>query len=199
MPPLSGSHSEITTLPMSVDRLDLLPEDRRQKIRRAYVVRVGTVAAVLAVVLVVAAAALLVPTHLYLASALSARTARLASIESTISSADQTALGKRLAALQTDAGEIAMLSDTPSASTVVRTVLAIGRLGVSLTGVNYIPLRGTLTLSGIAATRNDLRAYQLALANTPGFLTADLPVSSYAKDHDIPFTIAVTLATSTTP
>lgn len=182
---------------MSVNLLDLLPEDRRRKIRRAYVLRVGTVAAILGVVLVAAAAALLVPTYIYLVSSLRAQSVRLASVESTISAADQTTLGKRLATLSADATEIAQLGTTPSASALIREVLAIGRPGIVLTGMSYTPSQGTLALSGVAAARNDLRAYQLSLAATPRFANAALPVSSYAKDRDIPFAITITLATST--
>lgn len=185
--------------PMSVNLLDLLPEDRRRKIRRAYILRVGTVAAVLGIVLVAAAAALLVPTHIYLVSALKAQSVRLVSVESTISAADQTALGKRLATLSADATEIAQLGTTPSASALIREVLAIGRPGIVLTGISYTPSQSTLALSGVAATRNDLRAYQLSLAATPRFVNAALPVSSYAKDRDILFAITITLATSTSP
>lgn len=184
---------------MSVNRLDLLPEDRRRKIRRAYVLRVSTVAAVLGIILVVAAAALLVPTYIYLVSALKAQSVRLASVESTISATDQTTLGKRLATLGTDATEIALLGATPSASEVIREVLAIGRPSIVLTGMSYALAQNTLALSGVAATRNDLRAYQLSLAATPRFANAALPVSSYAKDRDIPFAITITLATSTLP
>lgn len=184
---------------MSVNRLDLLPEDRRRRIRRAYVLRVGTVAAVLTIILVVTAAALLVPTYVYLVSALNAQSARLTSVESIVSTADQVALGKRLAALEADAAEIEALGATPSASEIIREVLTVGHPSIVLTGMSYAPIQGTLALSGIATTRNDLRAYQLSLAATPRFASAVLPVSSYAKDHDIPFAITVTLATSTKP
>lgn len=184
---------------MDADQIDLLPEERRRSLRRAYLMRIATLAALLATVLIMAAAALLLPTYIYLASALEARTARLASVESALSSADQTALTRRLAMLEADVKEIASLAATEGASGVVREILAVPRQGVVLTGMSYAPSQGTLVVSGTAATRNDLRAYQLALAATPGFADADLPVASYAKDHDISFAVTVTLATSTAP
>jgi hypothetical protein len=52
---------------------------------------------------------------------------------------------------------------------------------------------GTLSVSGIAVTRGALRAYQLALQSAPFAVAANLPVSAYAKDTDIAFTITVTL------
>jgi len=51
-----------------------------------------------------------------------------------------------------------------------------------------------LSVSGTAANREALRTYQLALQGAPFTLTAALPVSAYAKDSDIAFTITITLS-----
>ena len=187
---------------MATNRLDLLPSERRRALRRAYLFRLGTVAAILALVLTLAACALLVPTYMYLRSAERSQNARLAGVGSTLSSAQESTLAKRLATLEADAAVITALGATPSASERIRATLAAGHLGVALTSMNYTAASarpGSLALSGTAASRNDLRALQLALLEVVGFASADLPVSSYAKDHDIPFTIVVTLATSTSP
>jgi hypothetical protein len=188
---------------MAGNEIDLLPSDRQRILRRHYLFRLATVVTIIVLILVVSAAALLVPTYMYLLSAGQAREARLATVESTLSSGDGSKLAHRLAALETDAATIATLSATPSASEVIRKTLTVARSGVALTGLSYVPEDGSkpgaLTVSGVAATRNSLRAYQLALLGAPGFSSADLPVSSYAKDHDIPFAISVILATSTKP
>jgi len=46
---------------------------------------------------------------------------------------------------------------------------------------------------GIAATRDALRNYQIALQNAAFARAADLPVSAYAKDSNISFNITITL------
>lgn len=183
--------------------LDLLPPERKRAFTRAYVVRLVTLTAWAGVVLAVVASVLLIPTYTYLLSAESTAKAHLAAAEANISTAEESDLGKRLTALEGDAGIIVGLATSTPASLLVKEVLAVPRAGVVLSNFEYTPAAGghpgTLALSGTAATRNDLRAFQLALTGSPAFTNADLPVSSYAKDADLPFMITVTLATSTVP
>lgn len=183
---------------MPPESINLLPTERRRALRLDYFLRLGTVAAVLATALVLVALVLLLPTYVFLASAQTTREARLASAEADLSSGDQVELVTRLDSLTTDAATLIKLAKAPSVSVLMRTTLAVAHTGVAVTGVSYTPQSGTkpgtLAITGTAITRDDLRAYQLALIATPIFSGADLPVSSYAKDRNIPFTITATLA-----
>lgn len=179
------------------DRLtDLLPPERRRAIRRDYSLRFGTVVTLFVTALVLVAAALLAPTYVFLAKSVAAKEARLASMRSALSSPDDTALSARLSALKSDA--VALSAIAPSASVIVRAALAVSRSGITLSGFEYVPVAearpGTLSLSGTASTRDALRGYQLTLEHAPFARSASLPVSTYAKDKNIPFTITVTLA-----
>lgn len=137
------------------------------------------------------------PTYVYLGTSEHSKQIRLASITSTLSSADESALSARLAALTNDASALLALQNAPSAAHTISDVLAIPRAGVTLSAFRYVPpaanVRGTLTISGMAATRDALRNYQLALQGASFIQTADLPVSAYAKDSNIPFSVALTL------
>ena len=109
------------------------------------------------------------------------------------------ALSVRLSALKSNVGALAALARAPSASAIARSALAIPRPGIALSGFEYAPRtadarQGTLIVSGIAATRDALRNYQLALERAPFARSASLPVSTYAKDSNIAFAITVTLA-----
>jgi len=150
------------------------------------------------VALVLAAALLLLPTYVFLTGNAQAKEAHLITIKSTLSSADEVALSARLKALSNDAAALLLLSKRPSASAIIRSALAVSRPGIILTGYIYTPIAGknsnTLALTGVASARDALRNYQLALQNSPFALSADLPVSAYAKDADIAFTITITLA-----
>lgn len=185
----------------SADCLDLLPSERRRALSRAYLLRLATVCGLFALALTLAAAALLLPTYLYLVAAEDAAAARLSGLSSTLAAGEEQTLARRLAALEQDAKALAALSTAPSTSALVRDALAMPRPGIALTGFVYTPgtsaRPGALSISGTAATRNALRAYQLALAAHPRFSDADLPVGSYAKDTDIPFTITAAVATTT--
>ncbi len=164
---------------------------------RGYYLRVGVVAGALGTLLTAVAAVFLVPTYVFLVGSAQAKEMRLASIQSTLSSADEVALSARLAALSSDTAALSALASKQSASSAMRSVLAVPRPGITLSGFTYMPASGkgpgVLALSGGAMTRDALRTYQLALQHSPIVRSADLPVSAYAKDADISFTITVTL------
>ncbi len=181
-------HNELT---------NLLPLERQRALTREYFVRLSIVGIVLLNLLVLSAAMLLFPTYVYLSKSMSAEEMRLATIESTLSATNEASLSERLSALTKDAALLTTLADAPSASATVRAALAVPRPGIALSGLVYTPpaaSNGSLVVSGTAATRDALRNYQLALEGAPFALVAALPVSAYAKDSDITFTITITLA-----
>jgi len=183
---------------MPTDQTDLLPPERQRAISREYFLHLCATAALFVTGLVLAATVLLVPTFVFLSKSMRAKEAHLANIESAFSSTDEAALSARLTALSRNAATLSSLARAPSASATVRTALAISRPGIVLSGFVYAPVSGTrpgtLSISGVAATRDALRSYQLALSSSSFATSADLPVSAYAKDSDILFTIVVTLA-----
>lgn len=187
---------------MSPEQIDLLPPERRRVRRQSYFLRLAVLVVASALSLVVVAGVLLVPTYVFLTDAAHIKQARLAHITSTLSSADEAALAARLAALSAAATTLIALAKGPSASVVIREALVVPRPGITLTGFSYTApgtKSGLLTIMGTSANRNDLRAYQLALMGEPGFASVDLPVSSYAKDSDIPFTMTAKLASPSSP
>ncbi|OGG78452.1 hypothetical protein A3A36_02030 [Candidatus Kaiserbacteria bacterium RIFCSPLOWO2_01_FULL_52_12b] len=90
------------------------------------------------------------------------------------------------------------LANAPSVSAIVRAALGVSRQGIAVSSVTYTRGAGSkpsvITISGMAATRNALRKYQLALQGAPFARAVDLPVSVYAKDTDNVFTATITLA-----
>ncbi|MFA6519367.1 MAG: hypothetical protein WCT41_00890 [Candidatus Paceibacterota bacterium] len=183
---------------MDNELTNLLPPERQSALSREYLLRLGVVVAVMITALTFAAALLLVPTYIFLNQSASAKATRLASIESTLSSSEEKTLSEQLATLARDAAALVALGDIPSASGILRTALAVPHPGIALSGLAYTPAEakvpGTLAITGIAATRDALRTYQLAVQSAPFAAEANLPVSAYAKDANITFTITVTLA-----
>ncbi len=183
-------HNELT---------NLLPLERQRTLTREYFMRLGIISIVLVNVLVLIAALLLSPTYVFLSKSMSAEQTRLATIESTLAATNGSEFSSRLSALMSDATILLALADAPSASATIREVLAVSRPGITLAGLVYTPAAteassGTLAVSGTAATRETLRNYQLALQGAPFARAAVLPVSAYAKDSNIGFTISITLA-----
>lgn len=177
---------------------NLLPQERQRTLSREYILRLSTVSALLATVLAVVAGLLLLPTYVFLTQSAATKQAHLASIQSVLSASNEIELSARLAALSNAATILAALGRAPLASTVLRATLAVPHPGVKLSGLTYTPAasdsHGTIAISGVAATREALRTYQLALQSDPFASVADVPVSAYAKDADIGFVITVTLA-----
>lgn len=195
---LSASRFATPSNHMLDDLTDLLPPERRRARARDYFLRLGVVIVWFVTALVLVSALLLLPTYVFLAQSFRAKEARLANIESALASSDGTALSARLAALTSNTDALAALSRAPSASAIVRLALAVPHPGITFSGFAYAPADGTrpgtLALSGTAATRDALRKYQLVLQGAPFARSADLPVSTYAKDSNIGFTVTVTLA-----
>jgi hypothetical protein len=183
---------------MPEELTNLLPYQHRLRLLRDYRFRLGVVAVALLTVLTVTAGVLLIPTYVFLAGNVNAKKAHLASINRTLSSSEDAGLSARLAALSNDARALASLADNQSVSQTVRSVLAASRPGITLSGLTYTPgasgKPSTIAVSGIAVTRDALRGYQLTLQTASFATRAELPVSAYAKDADIAFTIVVTLA-----
>ena len=182
-------HSELT---------NLLPPKRQRALARAYLLRLSVIVAVLVSALALIAAVLLLPTYVFLLKSMGTKEAHLKSIESALSSADERELSTRLSALTKNASVLTALAGAPSVSALLRDLLSVPRPGITLSGFSYAPTTGdtsgTFALSGSAATRDALRGYQLALQNAPRVAAASLPVSAYAKDANISFTVTITLA-----
>lgn len=183
---------------MDNELTNLLPSERRAALSRNYFIRLGVVVVLIVTVLIVISMVLLVPTYVYLRDSASTKEAHLASIESVLSSTDEAGLSARINALTSNAATLSMLTQVRSPSMIIRSMLAISSPGIALTGFSYTPASGKntgmLVINGMAETRDALRSYQIALQGASFAHAADLPVSAYAKDSNIQFTITVTLA-----
>lgn len=89
----------------------------------------------------------------------------------------------------------------PATPTTYLESLFVGRTsGITFSTINYqahSPTQITISVTGIAATRNNLVTFISALRNIPTFSKVDLPVSDLADSDHIPFTIGLTVAPST--
>ena len=181
---------------MSLDVINLLPPEKKRAFRRGYFLRLATVAVLLIAALVIVHAVLLLPSSIYLSVVREARERELAAIAESAAS-ETSATSIRLAKLKEDAVYLTRLGEAPAASAAVQSVLLVPRQGIRITSITFAPSTGNaadgvMTVSGIASTREALRSYNLALSNAPFVSKAELPISSYAAEADIQFTITLT-------
>ncbi len=184
---------------MSTELTNLLPINRIRAVRRAYFGRLIIIASILLTLLMIVTGVLLVPAYIYARTQVRIQTEHLEAINAGLENSDEAELQSRLSVLSERVDFLLEVSETPTVSMLMKDVLAISRPGIKLSGFSYSSHKideqpNTLLVMGTASTRDRLRAFQLALLSAPFSVTADLPISAYAKDRDIAFTITVTLA-----
>ncbi len=179
---------------MSAELTNLLPEERIRAFRRGYFFKLGTVAAVAGAIVVLAHAALLAPAYLYLKDEVALEQAHLDEIAANLAASGEGEMRTRQKQLEADAARLVALASSPQATNVIRAVLQVPRTGIEISGFTFHAPQpdGRFAITGTAATRESLRQYALALSKLSFAKSADLPLSAYAKESDIPFTITLT-------
>lgn len=174
---------------------NLLPISRVRAFRRAYFMRLAVVAIFLASVAVAVHGLLLAPSYFFAARETAREQQQLDAISASLATTEEKQVSARLSALRDNVAYLSHLGTAPTASSALRAVLAVPRSGITLGGLSFTPSTGAksqMMLTGMAATRDALRQYDQALATLPFVASADLPISAYAKDTNIPFTITLT-------
>lgn len=175
---------------------NLLPRSQVRAFRRQYFLRLCTLACLLLTGVIIVHGLLLIPSYLFAQNEVSRETSQLDTLNANLHTTEEAQVQKRLSNLSANVKYLDTLATSTTASAALRATLAVPRTGITLTGFTFVPSvgtrPGTMALSGMAATRDTLRAYALALGALPFVTNADLPISAYAKDNDIPFTITLT-------
>lgn len=187
---------------LATELTNLLPRSARRALRREYFARVATTALGLIVLALGIHAVLLLPAYMYAQQEASRQQAELDRLSADATSAGERNVEGRVAAVQADITYLSRLATLPTGSNAVRAIAAIPHPGIKLTGFTFAaPTEdggaARMTVSGTSATRDSLRLYVESLGQLPYISKADLPISSYAKEIDIPFTI--TLSGTLTP
>ncbi|HQU08271.1 MAG: hypothetical protein B7X04_03740 [Parcubacteria group bacterium 21-54-25] len=181
---------------MTADCTNLLPTARARAVRRAYFMRLAIVAVWGLAILIAVHTLLSAPAYLYLQAKEAQRQTALTELSQKLAAQQDQVTSQGLVALNSETAFLAGLSQKPSVSAAVRLVLGVPRQGVTLGSIAYTAPSGgkdaSMIINGIASTRGALHAYQLALQQTPFVSSVNLPVSVFAKDTNINFTMTVT-------
>ena len=180
---------------MEPELTNLLPEERVRSLRQLYFLRLAVVSVLLLSGVAIVHGVLLLPSYLYVRAQIAERTVSLATLSAALAGSEEREISSRVAALAEDSAYLARLSTLPKASTAISSIIALPRPGIRLTGFSFASKEGaeaTMSVSGIAATREALRTFEQSLSDEPYVSAADLPISAYAKERDISFTITLT-------
>jgi hypothetical protein len=139
---------------------------------------------------------LLFPSYLYISEELALERAQLSELEASLAQNGQGDINARFTRLNEHAKRLLTFSQTPAASDALERLLEVPHANVALSGFSVDAAVGNVRqgkISGIADSREALRVYHQALTAVPFVTKADLPLSAYAKEADIPFSILLTL------
>ena len=179
---------------MTHNLTNLLPEGRTRSLRQIYFTRLAVVVVLVLVGVAIAHSVFLLPSYIYTRAEVTERTLILAQVSSLLAGSEEQEITTRVTTLADDATYLARLADTPKASAAISAITAIARPGVRLSGFSFAPLAeggATMFVSGVADTRESLRTYEQQLRAQPYITSTSLPISAYAKERDIDFTITL--------
>lgn len=175
---------------------NLISSSQIRAFRRGYFLRLLTVVLLAIAALVLANAVLLLPSYGYARAEVARYRDQLAGLDASLTTAQEKEVNARIKALADASTYLSRLGKVPSATNLLRAILAVPHTGIALTGFTFTPAsadtKAKMTLTGSALSRETLRKYVLSLEQLPYVDTADLPISAYAKESDIPFTITLT-------
>jgi Tfp pilus assembly protein PilN len=183
---------------MSHNLTNLLPPERARELNREYLLRLVTVGALIVAMLVVVSGLLLVPSYRSLQDIAAEKQATLTALGGPAKV--QTQNQAETTQFMSTVSYLGGLGQSATASEAVRAVLLIPRTGVILSSITFsaptasgaVKTPAKMTLSGTATTREALRAYDLALSEAAFVSNVDLPISAYAKESNIVFTMTLT-------
>lgn len=177
------------------DPINLMPEDRRRAFLESYFYRLGAIALFALALLVVVHGILLIPSYLFISEQIRVHETELASLEAGIAEKAGDNVGVELASLEASVRALAKLKNGSAGSTVISALLEAPHEGISLSNIVFEAPKGEgngrLALTGSADNRDALRAYVQGLSSLPFVSSVDLPISAYAKETDIPFSITI--------
>ena len=175
---------------------NLLPHDRKKAFERVYLFRLLTVSMLMLSFIIISSGALLVPSYIYQHQHNALRGQEVERLNSMLNFSGDKEVASRVAALSMDTTYLLRLATTSSATGAVTAILAIPRTGITISGLSYTPAQrgndGKMILNGNAATRAALHEFINALSKEPFITNADLPISAYAKERDIQFSVTLT-------
>lgn len=181
---------------MSRDLTNFLSEEKKRAFRERYLARVLTVGVCMLLVVLLAHIALMFPTYMFVRQEHDVKAKHLAEITHSAEQSQQEEISRRIASLHNNLKRLNTFTAEPHSMPKIKSVLGVAREGIHITSVSSeLPGEGggtfTMRVIGTADTREGLRAYQLALSSLPFVTSADLPLSAFAKESEIPFSITI--------
>ena len=170
-----------------------LPDDYKKDAVKEYRLRLASVCLMLVCIFFVLGATLALPTFTLLRTEKAIAIAERDLILKNLNENPET-LGKEISALNAKIKFIVETTDTHSMISILERVLTQSGNGISIQSLSLkrATAASTISIGGIASSRDSLVTFSKRLQGEPSFSRADVPVGSFAKNKDIPFNLSIT-------
>jgi hypothetical protein len=171
---------------------NLLPLEEKKKIRRLYLTRFAVASLLVFTFLTVATSVLLMPSFIIAMQKHKAAQVRKEIITNTISASEKSNIKEELIVFKKNV-DLLKPADT-SLLQLIEKVLVHKEEGVSISSFAYNVVSSgnkQVIIGGIASERDKLFQFQKKLEQEKTFARVDLPISNFAKDKDIIFTMTI--------
>jgi hypothetical protein len=171
-----------------------LPRTYRIEVEREYRKRLLTVVWTLVFILVLAGTVLSLPSYFMISAK---KAAADISFASSVTPAPETIdLEAQVKNIETKTNLLSpSFNQKLLASVLEQVAIKVAQPGISITGLSLKRggqgSTGSISLSGVARTRDNLVSFSKVLSADPTLQNVSLPVSALAKSKDIPFTLSV--------
>ena len=173
--------------------LNLLPKDQKNKMTREYRVRFWVVACALFLAGEIISLVLLFPSYLTTQTRINILNSQSAGLKAQNITAESSRLSNIVQQTNNYLSVFNSSSTSPGVVTMIQDIVDMRGDAVRISSVFYRINNGQqqIVISGRANTRQSLLDFVKKLKSQPGVVSADLPVSDFAKAQNIDFSINV--------
>ncbi len=170
----------------------LLPENHRKKLIREYRLRLAIMFFLSLNILAVCALIFFIPVYTKVHWLQKNASFVENNLESNIKSENNPSVSKAVEDIKSNMNIAAL--DNRSAVSPIIAVIQVKNSGIAITSFvySYNSSGSSLAVSGVATDRQALTDFKNNLESQKIFETVDLPISNFAKDSDLPFSLTVT-------
>lgn len=187
--------------------LHLLTEEHRQKIVKEYRKRILIVSLMGLAAIIFISAVLLLPTFIISYGKYSEIRSRLAIVESELGAKNTDTSVADLRDISDSISALNLFANQKPILPIIEGIVVAKPDGIALRGLVFTPSQAVsaeipvaplvIDLSGVAKTRKDLVAFQEKMKLDTFFSSVTVPLSNFAKDKDITFSMKLIVSTTT--
>ncbi len=180
--------------------INLLPPSSQKRLTREYLARLLLVSEVALIGIVIISIVAALPSYISASARRSVLEKQKAIAEGSAARATEGNVAESLKKIQALLDRAVEYANPVTPTDHIEALLRARTSGITFSLINYqatSPKQITISVNGIAETRNNLVAFISGLRSIPTFSKVDLPVSDLADADHIPFTLGLTVAPDT--